>query len=143
MTSPLDQLAAAASQLEESAQPEQAPAPEESQEDAGQQIAALQAQIEALRERQAVEDANKPYVLQVAPGSGKGAYQVPAGKSLPEIAYDLGLSNAYEQLFKPNMAAIEEAAHNAGYRGGSDQGSILIPDTWLIVPASSLATKPE
>ncbi len=133
MISPLDTLNAAAAQL----------AGDEPLADAGEQIMALQAQIEALRERQAEQDSKKPFTPHAAPGSGKGYIKVAAGESLHGIADRLGLANAYQDLFQPNMSAIEEAARNAGYPGGSDQGSILPDGTWLEVPAWTVATKPE
>lgn len=137
MTSPLDQLGAAAAQLAD-ATTEEAP----HEPNAAEQIMALQQQIDELRDRAAAEDAAKPFVLHTAPGSGKAAYQT-TGESLADIAKKLGLSNPYQELFQPNMSAIETAARAAGFPGGSDQGSILPAGVWLEVPASSLATKPE
>jgi hypothetical protein len=101
-------------------------------------IAQLHAALDAERDAQEAEDADKPFVPNSAPGSGKGYYQVVEGDDLPAIAAKLGLSNPYQDLFLPNMATIDGAAREAGYPGGSDQGAILPVGTWLEVPLYTL-----
>ena len=150
MTSPLGTLQDAAEKLEDATQPEDQAEPTSGEPSragkpttTGMRMAALYAEMEALRIQQAIEEADQPFTPHAAPGSGKSYYQVQPGQSLQDVADTLGLASPYHDLFQPNMAGIEEAAHKAGYLGGSDQGSILPPGTWLEVPAYTVATNPE
>jgi hypothetical protein len=49
----------------------------------------------------------------------------PNDTSLADIAGHLGVSNWFEQLYKPNMVAIESAAAAAGHAAGSSGGLVI------------------